>query len=61
MRQIYKFLVKKGKKRMLTSPRAHKQQVRSPIIFYRRKPLRTGSYILNSGVFYYTCLMDHIN
>lgn len=61
MQQIYKFLVKKGKKRMLTSPRAPKQQVRSAITFHRRKSLRTGSYVLNSGVFYYTCFKDYIN
>lgn len=60
MQQSYKFLVKKGQKRMLTSPRAPKQQVRSAIMFHRRKSLRTGSYVLNSGVFYYTCLKDHI-
>lgn len=61
MQQIYKFLVKKGKKRMLTSPRAPKQQVRSAIMFHRRKSLRTGSYVLISDVFKYTCLKDHIN
>lgn len=61
MQQIHKFLVKKGKKRMLTSPRAPKQQVRSAIMFHRRKSLRTGSYVLNTGVFYYTFLKDQIN